>query len=256
MSGETMTRLEGKVAIITGAASGIGKCAAQHFAAEGASVVVADRDEEGAKAVSADIIGAGGSAIAVQVDVSVVEEVGSLMATAVSKYGKIDILYNNAGGSRPDDGTVVDVDIEVFWKTIQVDLLGTFLGCRFAIPYMQKQGGGAIVNMVSNVAFMGIPGVDCYTAAKGGVVALTRSLAVTYAKDRIRVNAIAPSTTLTPRIIERMRTSETTRRIASKNLLGSPEPIDIARAAMFLASDDARVMTGTILLADSGSTIS
>jgi NAD(P)-dependent dehydrogenase (short-subunit alcohol dehydrogenase family) len=251
-----MDRLKGKIAVITGAASGIGQSAALLFAQEGACVVVADIAGEAAESVGQEIRSKGGTAIVVRTDVSEADSVAALVERTIADFGKIDILYNNAGGSRPQDNTVVKVDLDAFWQAIKVDLFGTFLGCRFAIPHMQKNGGGAIVNMVSNVALMGVPGVDCYTAAKGGVAALTRSLAVTYAADRIRVNAIAPSTTLTPRILTRLKSSQTTRDLDAKNLLGSADPIDIARAALFLASDEARVTTGSIFLADSGTTIS
>jgi NAD(P)-dependent dehydrogenase (short-subunit alcohol dehydrogenase family) len=251
-----MDRLKGKIAVITGAASGIGQSAALLFAQEGACVVVADIAGEAAESVGQEIRSKGGTAIVVRTDVSEADSVAALVERTIADFGKIDILYNNAGGSRPQDNTVVKVDLDAFWQAIKVDLFGTFLGCRFAIPHMQKNGGGAIVNMVSNVALMGVPGVDCYTAAKGGVAALTRSLAVTYAADRIRVNAIAPSTTLTPRILTRLKSSQTTRDLDAKNLLGSADPIDIARAALFLASDEARITTGSIFLADSGTTIS
>jgi NAD(P)-dependent dehydrogenase (short-subunit alcohol dehydrogenase family) len=251
-----MDRLKGKIAVITGAASGIGQSAALLFAQEGACVVVADIADQAAESVGQEIRSNGGTAIVVRTDVSEADSVAALVERTIAEFGKIDILYNNAGGSRPQDNTVVKVDLDAFWQAIKVDLFGTFLGCRFAIPHMQKNGGGAIVNMVSNVALMGVPGVDCYTAAKGGVAALTRSLAVTYAADRIRVNAIAPSTTLTPRILTRLKSSQTTRDLDAKNLLGSADPIDIARAALFLASDEARITTGSIFLADSGTTIS
>jgi NAD(P)-dependent dehydrogenase (short-subunit alcohol dehydrogenase family) len=182
--------------------------------------------------------------------------VAALVARTVTEFGRLDVMYNNAGGSTPRDNTVVNVELDEFWRAIKLDLYGTFLGCRFAIPHLQKAGGGAIVNMASNVALMGVPGLDCYTAAKGGVAALTRSLAVTYAPDKIRVNAIAPSTTLSPRIAARLQTSQKLRDLAAKNLLGAADPVDIARMALFLASDEARMSTGAIFLAESGTTIS
>jgi NAD(P)-dependent dehydrogenase (short-subunit alcohol dehydrogenase family) len=249
-------RLQGKVAIVTGAASGIGRSAAQLFAQEGACVVLADILGDQAQAVSEAIRRDGGTALAVTTDVTEPDSVAALVARAVAEFGRLDVMFNNAGGSTPKDNTVVNVDLEEFWRAIKVDLFGTFLGCRFAIPHLQKAGGGAIVNMASNVALMGIPGVDCYTSAKGGVAALTRSLAVEYAADKIRVNAIAPSTTLSERLIKRLEISQNMRDLAAKNLLGAAEPIDIARVALFLASDESRMTTGAIVLADSGSTIS
>jgi NAD(P)-dependent dehydrogenase (short-subunit alcohol dehydrogenase family) len=251
-----MGRLNSKVAIITGAATGIGEATARLFAREGARVVLADILGEAAESVSREIRTDGGAAIAVTTDVTEPDSVAALVERTIAEFGRIDVLHNNAGGSTPQDNTVVKVDLDEFWRAIKLDLYGTFLGCRFAIPHMQKNGGGAIVNMASNVALMGVPGVDCYTAAKGGVAALTRSLAVAYAPDKIRVNAIAPSTTLSPRIIKRLEISQNMRDLAAKNLLGAAEPIDIARVALFLASDDARMTTGAIILAESGTTIS
>lgn len=250
-----MARLDEKVAFITGAASGIGRSAAHLFASEGAHVVVADINGAAAETVAAAIRVEGGIAIAVTTDVTEADSMSAAISATVSEFGRLDILYNNAGGSTPRDNTVVEADLDEFWRVIKVDLWGTFLGCRLAIPHIRKSGGGAIVNMVSNVALMGVPGVDCYTSAKGGVAALTRSLAVTYAPDRIRVNAIAPSTTLSPRVVERLQVSQGMRDLAAKNLLGAAAPIDIARAALFLASEDARVTTGAIFLAESGTTI-
>jgi NAD(P)-dependent dehydrogenase (short-subunit alcohol dehydrogenase family) len=251
-----MGRLNSKVAIITGAATGIGEATARLFAREGARVVVADILGEAAESVSREIRTDGGAAIAVTTDVTEPDSVAALVERTIAEFGRIDVLHNNAGGSTPRDNTAVKVELDEFWRAIKLDLYGTFLGCRFAIPHMQKNGGGAIVNMASNVALMGVPGVDCYTAAKGGVAALTRSLAVAYAPDKIRVNAIAPSTTLSPRIIKRLEISQNMRDLAAKNLLGAAEPIDIARVALFLASDDARMTTGAIILAESGTTIS
>jgi NAD(P)-dependent dehydrogenase (short-subunit alcohol dehydrogenase family) len=251
-----MGRLNDKVAIITGAASGIGESAARLFAQEGARVVLADISAEAAEAVSQEIRSAGGTAIAITTDVTEPDSVAALVERTVREFGRLDVMYNNAGGSTPKDNTVVNVELDEFWRAIKLDLYGTFLGCRFAIPHLQTGGGGAIVNMASNVALMGVPGLDCYTSAKGGVAALTRSLAVTYAPDKIRVNAIAPSTTLSPRIAARLQTSQKLRDLAAKNLLGPAEPIDIARMALFLASDEARMSTGAIFLAESGTTIS
>ncbi|MER1967995.1 SDR family oxidoreductase [Castellaniella sp. GW247-6E4] len=250
-----MKRLQDKVAVITGAGNGIGAEAASLFAGEGAMVVVADIAGDAARGVCERIRARGDRALAVTVDVTEAESVKTLMDATVEAFGTIDVLYNNAGGSRPGDGTVVEVEMDVFWRTIKVDLLGTFLGCKFAIPWMRKAGGGAIVNMVSSVALMGTPGVDCYTAAKGGVAALTRSMAVTYAADGIRVNAIAPTTTLTQRIIEKLKSNPTAQRLSAKNLLGEPLPVDIAHAALFLASADARMTTGSIFPVDSGTLI-
>jgi NAD(P)-dependent dehydrogenase (short-subunit alcohol dehydrogenase family) len=248
-----MGRLEGKVALVTGAASGIGKAAALLFAEEGAAVVAADINE----ASLAKLQSEGPAKLATaQLDVTSPESFETVVRDIVRNYGRIDVLYNNAGGSSVRDGTAVDVDLDEFWRSIKLDLYGTFLGCRFAIPHMIAGGGGSIINTTSNVALMGVPGVDCYTAAKGGVAALTRSLAVEYSSSRVRVNAIAPSTTLSPRVVERLQVSEGMRELAAKNLLGNAAPLDIAFAALYLASEESRMTTGAILLADSGTTIS
>ena len=251
-----MRRLQDKVAIITGAASGIGRATAELFATEGAKVVVADINFKEAVAVAGEIENRGGKAVAIAVDVTDPESFGSAIDETIRMFGGLDVLHNNAGGSGPRDGNVVEVELEEFWRAIKVDLYGTFLGCRYAIPKMMAAGGGSIINMISNVALMGVPGVDCYTSAKGGVAALTRSLAVNYAPFKIRVNAIAPSTTLSPRVLERLKTSEVMQTLAAKNLLGAAEPVDIAYAALYLASDESRVATGSMLLAESGTTIS
>lgn len=251
-----MRRLEGKVAIITGAASGIGLSTAQLFASEGARLVMADIDREGIGSAVEGIRTAGGTAEAIAVDVGEPGDVERMVSRAVEAFGRLDILHNNAGGSTPRDGSATEVDIDEFWRAMRVDLFGSFLGCRFAIPRMIESGGGSVINMVSNVALIGVPGMDCYTAAKGGVAALTRSLAATYARDGVRVNAIAPSVTLSPRVRQRLEgRSASVQALAQRNLLGFAEPRDIARAALFLAGDDSRMSTGSILLAESGSTI-
>lgn len=251
-----MRRLEGKVAIITGSATGIGQATAQLFACEGARLMLADVNEEGVRAVAEAIAANGGTAIAMKVDVTEPDSVEALVAATTAEYGRLDIMHNNAGGSRARDGTAVDVDLEEFWRAIKLDLFGTFLGCRFAIPRIIASGGGSLINMASNVALIGVPGMDCYTAAKGGVAALTRSLAAAYAKDGVRVNAIAPSITLTPRVKGRLEGSANVQALSARNLLGFAQPEDIALSALFLASDESRMTTGAVLLAESGSTVS
>jgi NAD(P)-dependent dehydrogenase (short-subunit alcohol dehydrogenase family) len=168
----------------------------------------------------------------------------------------LHILHNNAGGSTPQDDTVVDAPIEEFWRVIRLDLFGTFLGCRYGIPEIIKAGGGSVINMSSNLALMGITGRDCYTAAKGGIAALTRSLAIEFAPQRVRVNALAPSATMTERVKKLMEGNPAVDRLAKSHLLGLIEPQDIAQAALYLASDESRMVTGQILAVDSGVTIS
>jgi NAD(P)-dependent dehydrogenase (short-subunit alcohol dehydrogenase family) len=174
----------------------------------------------------------------------------------VQQFGALHVLHNNAGGSTPQDSTVVDAPIEEFWRAIRLDLFGTFLGCRVGIPEIIRSGGGSVINMSSNVALMGIAGRDCYTAAKGGIAAITRSMAVEFAAQRVRVNAIAPSATMTDRVRRLVAGNAALTRLADAHLLGLIEPSDIANMALFLASDESRMVTGQIYPVDSGVTIS
>ena len=247
-----MTRLEGKVAFITGAGTGIGRATAVLFARHGAHVVVADID-----GVAGDETAhlAGHGALAVRTDVTDEASVQAAIRTTVDTFGRLDVLHNNAGGSTPQDDTVVDAPLEEFWRVIRLDLFGTFLGCRHGIPALIRSGGGAVINMTSNLALMGIAGRDCYTAAKGGVAALTRSLAVEFAPHHVRVNAIAPSATMTARVQRLMAGNPAVDKLAQSHLLGLIQPEDIANAALYLASEESRMMTGHILRVDSGVTI-
>jgi NAD(P)-dependent dehydrogenase (short-subunit alcohol dehydrogenase family) len=248
-----MARLAGKVALITGGGAGIGRATAILFARQGAKVAIAEIDaaagEETARL-------AGNGAIAIRTDVTDEASIRNAIHAAVRQFGALDILHNNAGGSTPQDGSVVDAPIEEFWRAIRLDLFGTFLGCRYGIPEIVKAGGGSVINMSSNLALMGIAGRDCYTAAKGGIAALTRSLAVEFAAQRVRVNALAPSATMTERVIRLMAGNPAVDRLAKSHLLGLIEPQDIAHAALYLASDESRMVTGQILPVDSGVTIS
>lgn len=251
-----MGRLEGKVAFITGGASGIGRAAALLFAAEGARVAIVDILAAQAEAAAQEAVKAGGQVIAVETDITDPGSVERAVAKTVQHFGRLNVVYNNAGGSTPRDATAVDVPLDEFWRAIKLDLFGTFLGCRYGIPELIKAGGGSVINTTSNVALMGFPGRDSYTAAKGGVSAITRSLAVAYAAQKVRVNAIAPATTRTERALKMMAGDTTVAKVTQSQLLGIGEPIDIAHAALFLASDESRMTTGSILMADSGTTIS
>src|SRR6202048_77455 len=192
-----MARLDGKGAPITGAGTGTGRATGLAMAAEGAKLFVAEINAEAGQQTAQIIAQTGGDCIAVATDVTQEDSVRAAIDTAVRHYGGLHILHNNAGGSTPADGTVVDAPIEEFWRAIRLDLFGTFLGCRFGIPAIIASGGGSVINMASNVALMGVAGRDCYTAAKGGIAAITRSMAVEFAPQRVRVNALAPPETST-----------------------------------------------------------
>ena len=254
-----MARLAGKVAFITGGGGGIGRATAERFAEEGAKVVVADIDvpagEAAARSGRAKASSSGGDAHFVRCDVTERPSVEAAIAETVGRYGKLDILHNNAGGSTLQDGPVTEAPDEEFWRVIRLDLYGTFLCSKIAIPEIIKAGGGAVINMSSNVALMALPGRDCYTAAKGGIASLTRSMAVEYAPHKIRVNAIAPSVTLTDRVKLLLAANKDIGKLAASHLLGLGQPIHVANMAVYLASDEAEITTGQILSVDSGVTI-
>src|SRR6516225_2838531 len=213
----SMPRLAGKMAFITGASNGIGRATAILFAAEGAKVTIADIDSEAGEE-TAHL--AGNEAIAIRADVTDPDSLQAAIRATVDKFGRLDVLYNNAGGSTARDDTAVKAPLDEFWRAIKLDLYGTFLGCRFGIPELIKAGGGSVINMSSNVALMGVAGRDCYTAAKGGIAAITRSLAVAYAPQRVRVNAIAPSATMTERVKRLIAGNAALTRLADSHLLG------------------------------------
>ena len=247
-------RLDGKVAIVTGAGGGIGAAICDRFIAEGARVLAADiSDEAIARAVKA----AEGSErlLPMTCDITEPGDVQAAVARAVEVFGKLDTLVNAAGGSTPHDGRVTEAPDEEFWRAIRLDLYGTFLVCKHGIPELVKAGGGAVVNFSSMVAKMALPERDCYTAAKGGVSALSRSMAQEYAPDGIRVNAIAPGLTLSERVRGLVEERDELRKLADQCLLGPNDPLDMAYMAVYLASDEARRTTGQILSVDSGVTI-
>ena len=254
-----MGRLVGKVAFITGGGGGIGRATTERFAEEGAKVIIADIDQTAGEAAAGSAreraSNRGGDAHFVDCDVTERISVQAAVQATIARYGKLDILHNNAGGSTLQDGPVTEAPEEEFWRAIRLDLFGTFLCRKIAIPAIIEAGGGSIINMSSNVALMALPGRDCYTAAKGGIASMTRSMAVEYAPHNIRVNAIAPSVTLTERVKRLLAGNANVSKLAASHLLGLGQPIHIANMAVYLASDEAAITTGQILSVDSGVTI-
>lgn len=254
-----MARLAGKVAFITGGGGGIGRATAERFAEEGAKVVIAEIDVARGKAAeeSAHAHGrnSGGDALFIHCDIREQSNVAAAMAETVKRFGKLNVLHNNAGGSTPQDGPVTTVSEDEFWRVIKLDLYGTFLCSRLGIPLIAKAGGGSVINMTSTLALNAVPGRDCYTAAKGAIASMTRSMAVEFAPQKIRVNAIAPSVTLSDRVKKLLEGSKDIERLGSQHLLGLGYPIHMANMAVYLASDEAEITTGQIMVVDSGATI-
>jgi NAD(P)-dependent dehydrogenase (short-subunit alcohol dehydrogenase family) len=249
-------RLASKVAIITGSAGGMGQVAAELFASEGASVVVTDVIADAGQQTAQRIKDAGGQAIFVQADVSQEEDVKGLVAAAIEAFGQVDILYNNAGIMPMDDGSVTDIS-EVTWdRVLDVNLKSTFLCSKYVIPHMVERGKGSIVNIASFVALLGctVP-QDAYTASKGGVMALTKSLAVQYGRKGIRCNAICPGPIETP-LLRTLWTSEEARNLRLNRipLARFGEAKDIVYMALYLASDESSWTTGSWLVVDGGIT--
>ena len=250
-----MGRLEGKRVFLTGGAKGIGRAAAVLFAAEGARVAIADIDEEGGAETAALANAEGGEAVFLTADITQGDAVAAAVGAAAERFGGLDVLYNNAGGATPADGPVTEASEEEFRRAIGLDLFGTFLVCKHGLPRLIAAGGGAVVNTASSVALNGLPGRDCYTAAKGGVAALTRSMAVEYGPQGVRVNALAPGTVRTARVIAMLERDAAVRGMAARHLVGLIEPEDVARLALYLASDESARTTGQVIAVDSGFTI-
>jgi len=249
-------RLQGKTAIITGGGAGIGRACVELFAKEGANVVIAERDVASGEAAATAVSKAGGACLFVPTDVSDSDSVRNVVSTTIETYGRIDILYNNVGGSTMNDGPVTTAPFEEFWNKMNVDLFGTWLGCHYAIPHMIEAGGGSVINASSMYGLVGTPGRDAYTAAKGAISALTRSMAVEFAPHKVRVNAVAAAGTTTERVRKRIDDNAIPQKVADAHLLGFVDPIDVAHAVLYLGSDESRTTTGHILAVDSGLTIS
>ncbi len=252
-----MARLAGRVALITGGAWGIGRAAAALFAREGAKVAIADIDEAG-EALANTL---GDAALFARTDVTDETNVKATVAAAEQQFGKLDVLFNCAGGSVSEDAPLGKVDVAAVWsKTMQLDLLGTIHCCHHAIPAIVRAGGGAVINMSSGAALRGASPAHIYSAAKGGILSLTRALAGAYAKDNVRVNAICAGRILTERILARYGTPDDPKpaedQQADARVKDYPfwvgRPADIAAIALFLASEEARMITGAAIPADGG----
>jgi NAD(P)-dependent dehydrogenase (short-subunit alcohol dehydrogenase family) len=251
-----MARLDGKVAVITGAGNGMGREAAVLFAREGARIVVADVMEGAALDTVEAVRGVGGEAVIAVTDVSQADDVEAMVQTAVDTFGGLHVLYNNAGIFPADDGGTTETPESTWDRVMDVNLKGVWFGCRFGIPAMLDSGGGAIVNVASFVALMGAATAQiAYTSSKGGVLAMTREIAVEYARRGIRANALCPGPIDTPLLAELL--SDPARR--ERRLVHIPmgrlgRPDELAKAALFLASDDSSFMTGAALVVDGGIT--
>ncbi len=248
-----MGRLDGKVALITGAGDGMGRAAAVLFAREGARVGVLDVALEKALETVRLVGEAGGTALGIEADVSSPADCERAVAETVAAFGALHVLYNNAGVWIPGDGAVTELELGVWERTLAVNLTGVMLMCRFGIPALVSSGGGSIINTSSPVAYRPEPVYDAYTASKGGVSALTRSLAQTYAKDGIRANILVPGSIVTGMTQEAFRDAryrEASERMTILGRLGEPE--DVAYAALFLASDESRFVTGAEQWVDGG----
>ena len=249
-------RLSGKVALITGGASGIGRESALLFAAEGARVLVADIDVAAGDATAAAIAKAGGEARAIRCDVARGADLEAAVAAAERHFGALHVLFNNAGIFPARDASPVDTPDDVFDQVIAVNLKGVFLGCKYGIPALLRAGGGSIINTASFVAVMGAATSQiAYTASKGGVLAMTREVAVEYARQGIRANALCPGPVNTPLLAEFLAAPEArARRFVHIPIGRLAEAAEIARAALFLASDESSYVTGSTFLVDGGIT--
>jgi NAD(P)-dependent dehydrogenase (short-subunit alcohol dehydrogenase family) len=247
---ERAGRLEGKVAVITGAGSGIGLATARRFAEEGAHVVCADVDASSGTAAAEEVGG-----IFVPVDVTSESDVEAMFATAAETFGGIDVSFHNAGISPTDDDSILDTPLDVWRRVQEVNLTSVYLCCRHVIPHLQARGGGSIINTASFVAVMGAATSQVsYTASKGGVLAMSRELGVQFARERIRVNALCPGPVNTP-MLQELFAKDPER--AARRLVHIPmgrfaEAMEIAAAAAFLASDDASFITASTFLVDGG----
>jgi NAD(P)-dependent dehydrogenase (short-subunit alcohol dehydrogenase family) len=248
--GPVAGRLDGKVAVITGAASGIGRASARKFAAEGAHVVVADLADDDGKALADEIDG-----LFAHADVTDADDVRALYAAAVDRFGGLDVLFNNAGISPPDDDSILETELDAWRRVQEVNLTSVYLCCKYGIPHLLERGGGAVINTASFVAVMGAATSQIsYTASKGGVLAMSRELGVQFARQGVRVNALCPGPVNTPLLRELFAKDpeRAARRLVHVPMGRFAEPEEIASAAAFLASDDASFITASTFLVDGG----
>jgi NAD(P)-dependent dehydrogenase (short-subunit alcohol dehydrogenase family) len=243
-------RLEGKVAVITGAAGGIGKASAKRFAADGAHVVVADLIGDAVEAIAQEIGG-----LPVEVDVTDAAAIQAMYQKAIDAFGGIDICFNNAGISPPDDDSILTTEADAWARVQMVNLTSVYLCCKYGIPHLLARGGGSVINTASFVAVLGSATSQIsYTASKGGVLAMSRELGVQFARSGVRVNALCPGPVNTP-LLQELFAKDPER--AARRLVHVPmgrfaEPEEIAAAAAFLASDDASFITASTFLVDGG----
>jgi NAD(P)-dependent dehydrogenase (short-subunit alcohol dehydrogenase family) len=246
-------RLAGRCALITGAAGGIGRAAARRFSREGAAVALIDLREDALEHLVAQIVAEGGRAVALASDITDDQSVSDAISEAVSALGKLDLLFNCAGGSQRGDTAVDRVDLSLWERTMQLDLNGTMLACRHAIPAIVAAGGGTVVNMSSGAGLRGTFAGHAYTAAKGAVISLTRALAAEYAPHGVRINAICAGRVRTERILLNQDAGRaTTPEMMARYPWREGEPEDIANIALFLASDESRMITGEAIAANGG----
>ena len=250
-----MGRVEGKVAVITGGASGIGRAAAARFVAEGASVVIGDLRESDAAKAAKELSADGGRAIGVAVDVTDESSLGSLIEGAVTEFDRLDIMCNHVGGSNPDKDTdVMGLDLDEFDRVMRLNVRSTLLGCRLAIPHLAKAGGGSIINTASVGGLSGDFTQIAYGTAKAAVIRMTQYVATQCGEQRIRCNAVAPGAVMTPSLVDNLP-AEMIEGIRGHNALPFiGEPDDLAAVMLFLASDDARYITGQVIVVDGGMT--
>ena len=261
--GNGVAKLKDKVAFLTGAGAGIAKSTAKLFVAEGAKVAIIELNREVGEAAEREIRAAGGDAIFIETDVTQDDSMKRAMDKTIAQFGRLDVIFNCAGGSLQEDVPVHEMDLKVWHHTVNLNLLHPFLSCRHGIPHLIKAGGGSIINVTSHMGLIGTL-KPAYAATKGGIISFTKTLAAQYVQYGIRANAVAPGSIRTERQIKRYENPQwlgeekpnlaaRQRAVMHKNYpfsVGSPE--DIASIALFLASNDSRMLTGTTIAADGG----